>query len=625
MPYRAAFQPDFSLAAWVESCHACARVSGVSEAAERIRQLEGRLQVLSGSLRDFAEAAADYDRLLDVIARDLAEVVKDGCVVRLLSDDGWLAPAAIHMQIDAQVTDAHLLERLHAHIGAAHHVSEQGAAREVLETGRPLLVPRLDLRQLRSSASAEIADVFEAIGIHSLLMVALRVRGESIGLLSLVRFAAGSAPFSEADRDLAQALADHAALAISNARLLRSALRELSEREKAEATLRKTEEQLRHAQKMEAIGRLAGSVAHDFNNLLSVILGHGSFMLQDLKGPDPLRDEVLAILRAGERASDLTRSLLAFSRQQLLAPRVLDLNAVLKDSERMLRRLLGEDIELVTRYERELVKVRVDASQIDQVVMNLAVNARDAMPNGGKLTIETCNVQLDESYASEHFEVVPGPHAMLAVSDTGVGMPKEVQARIFEPFFTTKEPGKGTGLGLSTIFGIVKQSGGNIWVYSEPGEGTTFRVYFPSAGHVAEPLPEVAPPAVLTGTETILLAEDQDEVRFVACESLRRFGYHVLEARNAGEALLICESHPLPIHLLVTDVVMPKMNGRELAQRLLKIRPELEVLYMSGYTDNAIVHHGILDPDVAYVQKPLVPDAFARRVREVLDHRRRKP
>ena len=597
----------------------------MSEAAERIRQLEGRLQVLSGSLRDFAEAAADYDRLLDVIARDLAEVVKDGCVVRLLSDDGWLAPAAIHMQIDAQVTDAHLLERLHAHIGAAHHVSEQGAAREVLETGRPLLVPRLDLRQLRSSASAEIADVFEAIGIHSLLMVALRVRGESIGLLSLVRFAAGSAPFSEADRDLAQALADHAALAISNARLLRSALRELSEREKAEAALRKTEEQLRHAQKMEAIGRLAGSVAHDFNNLLSVILGHGSFMLQDLKGPDPLRDEVLAILRAGERASDLTRSLLAFSRQQLLAPRVLDLNAVLKDSERMLRRLLGEDIELVTRYERELVKVRVDASQMDQMVMNLAVNARDAMPNGGKLTIETCNVQLDESYASEHFEVVPGPHAMLAVSDTGVGMPKEVQVRIFEPFFTTKEPGKGTGLGLSTIFGIVKQSGGNIWVYSEPGKGATFRIYFPTAGDVAEPLPKVAPPAVLTGTETILLAEDQDEVRFVACESLRRFGYHVLEARNAGEALLICESHPLPIHLLVTDVVMPKMNGRELAQRLLKIRPELEVLYMSGYTDNAIVHHGILDPDVAYVQKPLVPDAFARRVREVLDHRRRKP
>ncbi|MEY2936815.1 MAG: hypothetical protein RL033_7564 [Pseudomonadota bacterium] len=590
-----------------------------AEATDRIRQLEGRLQVLSGSLRDFAEAATDYERLLDVIARDLAEVVKDGCVVRLLSDDGWLAPVAIHMPIDATVSDPQTLARLHSHIAAPHHLSEQGAARTVLETGRPLLVPKLDLRQLRADASEEIARVFETVGVHSLLLVALRVRGESIGLLSLVRFGKDSPAFSEGDRDLAQALADHAALAISNARLLRSALRELSEREKAEVALRKTEEQLRHAQKMEAIGRLAGSVAHDFNNLLSVILGHASFMLQDLKGPDPLRDEVQAIMHAGERAAELTRSLLAFSRQQLLAPRVLDLNVIVKESERMLRRLIGEDIELVIRYERDLVKVRVDASQIDQVVMNLIVNARDAMPDGGKLTIETTNVVLDESYASEHFEVVPGPHAMLAVSDTGMGMDKEVQSQIFEPFFTTKEKNKGTGLGLSTIFGIVKQSGGNIWVYSEPGKGATFRLYFPKAGDVVDPVPEVVPAAVLTGTETILLAEDQDEVRFVACEILRRFGYHVLEASNAGEALLVCESHPLPIHLLVTDVVMPKMNGRELAQRLLQIRPQLAVLYMSGYTDNAIVHHGILDPDVAYVQKPLTPEKFARCVREVLD------
>jgi two-component system, cell cycle sensor histidine kinase and response regulator CckA len=598
-------------------------VSGEFDAAERIRQLEDRLQVLSRSLRDFAEAASDYERLLEVIARDLGDVVKDGCVVRLLADDGWLTAAAIHMPIAANIADPELLARLRAHIAAPHHVSEQGSARAVLESGRALLVPRLDLEQLESSSSPEIAQVFRTIGIHSLLFVPLRVRGESIGLLSLVRFTAGSPAFSESDRDLAQALADHAALAISNSRSLRSALRELGEREKAEAALRKAEEQLRHSQKMEAIGRLAGSVAHDFNNLLSVILGHGSFMLQDLKGPDPLRDEVNAILKAGERAADLTRQLLAFSRQQLLAPRVLDLNLVVKDSERMLRRLLGEDIELVTRYERELIKVRVDASQIDQVVMNLAVNARDAMPDGGKLTIETQNVLLDDSYASEHFEVTPGPHAMLAVSDTGVGMDKHVQDRIFEPFFTTKEKHKGTGLGLSTIFGIVKQSGGNIWVYSEPGKGSTFRIYFPKAGDVADPLPEAAAAGVLTGTETILLAEDQDEVRKVACQILRRYGYHVIEARNAGDALLVCESHPLPIQLLVTDVVMPKMNGRELARRLLAIRPELKVLYMSGYTDNAIVHHGILEPDLAYVQKPLVPEMFARRVREVLDSPRK--
>jgi len=595
-------------------------MSAEHHANERIRQLEERLQILSGSIRAFAEAASDYEHLLKVVAQKLAEVVKDGCVVRLLGDGGWMHAAAIHFPLDDQVADAETRAQLHAHISASHNVSEQPAAGRVLDTGVPLLVPHIDLAQLKSSATPQIGRVFERIGIHSLLIVALRVRGEPIGLLSLVRFVPGSPPFTEQDRDLAQALADHAALAISNARLLRSALKELSERERAETLLRKTEEQLRHAQKMEAVGRLAGSVAHDFNNLLSVILGHGSFMLADLLGTDPLREEVAAIQRAGERAAELTRQLLAFSRQQLLAPRVLDLTLVVKDSERMLRRLIGADIELVTRYERNLVKVRVDPSQIDQVVMNLVINARDAMPEGGKLTIETANVQLDETYASEHFEVIPGPHAMLAVSDTGIGMEKEVQARIFEPFFTTKEPGKGTGLGLSTIFGIVKQSGGNIWVYSEPGRGATFRIYLPKAGDVADAPPEPPPVKVLTGSETVLLAEDQDDVRHVACEILRRYGYHVLEASNAGEALLVCERHPLPIQLLVTDVVMPKMNGRELALRLVSIRPELKVLYMSGYTDKSIVHHGIIEPDVAYIQKPLIPEVFARRVREVLDH-----
>jgi len=591
----------------------------VEDDADRIRRLEDRLSILSGSLRAFAEATTDYERLLDVVARTLADVVKDGCVVRLLSDGGWLAPVAIHLPIEARVKDAETLAQLRAHVARPHNVNEQSAAKRVLDTGDALLIPRLDLAQLKAGATAEIAHAYETIGIHSILLVALRVRGESIGLLALVRFNADSPPFGEQDREFAQALADHAALAITNARLLRSALHELAERERAEVALRRTEEQLRHAQKMEAIGRLAGSVAHDFNNLLSVILGHGSFMLEDLKHPDPIREEVSAIMRAGERAADLTRQLLAFGRQQVLTPRVLDLNAVVKDTEKMLRRLLGEDIELVARYERELGKVRVDATQIDQIVMNLAVNARDAMPDGGKLTIETQNVMLDATYASEHFEVIPGPHAMLAVSDTGFGMDRETRARIFEPFFTTKDKGKGTGLGLSTIFGIVKQSGGNIWVYSEPGKGTTFRIYFPKAGDVEDPLPEVLPTLTLTGVETILLAEDQDDVRHVASEILRRFGYHVLEAQNAGEALLVCERHPLPIHLLVTDVVMPRMSGRELAERLVVIRPELKVLYMSGYTDNAIVHHGILDPGVAYVQKPLIPETFARRVREVLD------
>jgi two-component system cell cycle sensor histidine kinase/response regulator CckA len=595
----------------------------IDEQARRILQLELRMQVLSSSLRAFSEATTDYERLLDVIAQRLAQVVKDGCVVRLLEPGGWLAPVAIHMPIESRVNSPEVLERIRAHIATRHHVSEQATARHVIETGEALLVPKLDLAALRARATPEIADAFATIGIHSLLFVALRVRGQSVGLLALVRFAAESPPFGAEDQELAQALADHAALAIVNARLLKTALNDLAERERAVALLRKTEEQLRHAQKMEAIGRLAGSVAHDFNNLLSVILGHGSFMLEDLRQTDPMREEIAAIMRAGDRAAQLTHQLLAFSRQQVIMPRVLDLNVVLRESEKMLRRLLGEDIELVTRYDRDLVKVRVDPAQIDQIVMNLAVNARDAMPNGGKLTIETSDVVLDESYASEHFEVIPGPHAMLAVSDTGIGMTKDVQARIYEPFFTTKEKGKGTGLGLSTIFGIVKQSAGNIWVYSEPNKGTTFRIYFPKAGDVEDPIIEKPATPVLTGSETVLLAEDQDDVRLVACESLRRYGYHVLEAKNGGEALLICEQHPLPIQLLLTDVVMPRMNGRELALRLLELRPSLRVLYMSGYTDNAIVHHGILEPDVAYVQKPLIPEILARRVREVLDSPRR--
>ena len=382
---------------------------------------------------------------------------------------------------------------------------------------------------------------------------------------------------------------------------------------------RKLEGQLRQAQKMEAVGRLAGGVAHDFNNLLSVIIGHSTMLLDDIKAVDPMGEDLRAIKAAGERGSALTLQLLAFSRQQVLAPRLLDINEVVAESEKMLRRLLGEDVELVTRNARDLSKVMADPGQIDQVLMNLVINARDAMPEGGKITIETMDVMLDSSYTTVHFGVVAGPYVMLAVSDTGTGMDKETQARIFEPFFTTKEPGKGTGLGLSTVFGIVKQSGGSIWVYSELGSGTTFKVYFPQAVGSEASIVEAVEPTLLEGNETILLVEDQDEVRNVAKLALRRYGYHVIEARNAGEALLTCERHPRAIHLLLTDVVMPQMSGRELAERLLKVRPDLKVLYMSGYTDNAVIHHGMLDSGVAYMQKPLVPGALARKVRLVLD------
>jgi len=370
---------------------------------------------------------------------------------------------------------------------------------------------------------------------------------------------------------------------------------------------------------MDAVGRLAGSVAHDFNNLLSVILGYSALLLADLKPMDPIRPDIDLIRIAGEKAAALTHQLLAFSRQQVLLPHNMNLNQAVRECEPMLRRLIREDIELNIRCERQLDSVRADPSQIDQVLMNLVINARDAMPNGGKLTIETKNVTIDAAYSAEHLDVAPGPYVMLAVSDTGVGMDKETQTRIFEPFFTTKAVGKGTGLGLSTVFGIVRQSGGSIWVYSEPGAGASFKVYLPRSESADAPLSSPAPPTSLYGTETILVVEDQDEVRRVAQEILTRYGYHVLAAQNAGEALLTCERHPRSIHLLLTDVVMPIMSGRELAERLLTIRPELRVLYMSGYTDNAIVHHGILDSGIAYVQKPLLPDVLARRVREVLE------
>jgi PAS domain S-box-containing protein len=385
---------------------------------------------------------------------------------------------------------------------------------------------------------------------------------------------------------------------------------------------RALEQQLRQSQKMEAVGRLAGGIAHDFNNLLMVISGYSEFLLERLGDEPRLRGPAQEIASAAERASSLTRQLLAFSRKQMLAPRIVSLNDVATENLKMLTRMIGEDIDLVLVPGPGLWPVRADAGQIEQVIMNLAVNARDAMPSGGKLTIETSNVTLDDEYARFHAPVRPGDYVMVAISDTGAGMDTETQSHIFEPFFTTKGT-KGTGLGLSTVYGIVKQSGGYIWVSSEVGRGTTFKIYLPRVASVGEPAALVATPVefkkVEPGTETILLVEDEANLRYLARQYLEKQGYKVIEAADGAVAMQIAVAHEAVIHLLLTDVIMPGMNGRELAQRISEIRPNVKILYMSGYTENVIGHNGMLDAGIRLLQKPFNLRDLKSKVREVLD------
>jgi two-component system cell cycle sensor histidine kinase/response regulator CckA len=382
---------------------------------------------------------------------------------------------------------------------------------------------------------------------------------------------------------------------------------------------RQLEEQLRQAQKMEAIGMLAGGVAHDFNNLLTIITGYSQLMLNNLDPGDPNRHSVEQVMKAGERAAALTRQLLAFSRRQVLQPKVLDLNNLVKSLSSMLQRLIGEDIDLRLVLGADLGRVSADPGQLEQVLMNLVVNARDAMPKGGTLTIETSNVDLGESYAERHLTVKPGAHVLLGVSDTGHGMDEATRARLFEPFFTTKTADKGTGLGLSTVFGIVKQSGGSVEVYSEPQRGTSVKVYLPRIDQPAAIDAEELKKKIAPGTETILLVEDDEMVRNLVRETLAREGYQVIDAADAGEARRLAESHKGTIQLLITDVVMPKVSGRELAEQITRRRPETKVLYMSGYTGNAIVNNGLLEKEVAFLPKPFTPGVLTQKVRDVLE------
>ncbi len=379
------------------------------------------------------------------------------------------------------------------------------------------------------------------------------------------------------------------------------------------------EQQLYLSQKLEAVGRLSGGVAHDFNNLLGVIIGYGEALQKCLGAEDPLRECVDEIYKAGQRAASLTRQLLAFSRQQVLEPKVLDLNAVVSDFEKMLQRLIGEDVRLTTALSPDLGRVKADPGQLEQVIMNLAVNARDAMPQGGTLTVETSNSELDEAHAWRFPYVVPGHYVMLAVSDTGCGMDAETQAHIFEPFFTTKEKGKGTGLGLATVYGVIKQSGGYIWVESEPGKGTTFRIYFPRVEEAIQATEEkMIPIERARGSQTVLLVEDEPSLRRLTCNLLKEVGYTVLEADSGTQAIEIARQYRDSIHLLLTDVVMPGMSGHVLAGHLVPLRPEMKVLYMSGYTDHAIAHRGVLEPGTMILRKPFTRDELTRKVDEVL-------
>ena len=379
------------------------------------------------------------------------------------------------------------------------------------------------------------------------------------------------------------------------------------------------EERLRQSQKMEAVGRLAGGVAHDFNNLLTVILGYSQILAEGVPAGSRLADSTAQIKSAADKASGITRQLLAFSRKQVLSPRVINLNDIMLNLDSLLRRLIGEDIEVLTVPDNGLGSVRADPGQIEQVIMNLALNARDAMPCGGKLTLETSNAQLDESYSRRHQPAEPGRYVMLAVSDTGHGMSAETQARIFEPFYTTKEVGKGTGLGLSMVYGIVKQSGGYIWVYSEPDRGTTFKIYLPRVDQPAEATAENRSKSVQRGTETILLVEDDAQLRQLSSSVLAHCGYEMLVAASPEEGVAICKENHHDIRLLITDVVMPRMNGRQLAEQVAQISPNIRVLYISGYTSNAIVHYGVVDPGLWFLPKPFSLSSLVAKVREVLD------
>ncbi|MFQ5876562.1 MAG: ATP-binding protein [Acidobacteriota bacterium] len=519
-----------------------------------------------------------------------AGIVEQGPSLKVLAQRGVARPVQREGRLDE------LALRAYRDLGHLEFDDFQNLFGRVVADGRPVL-----LNDLRGPVGA--GDLPPPCPpLRHFLAVPMLKGTDSVGLIAVANRPGGYSVGEQARLEILTGIA--------------SILYEFHWRQKRERTL---EEQLRQSQRMEALGRLAGSVAHDFNNILTVIMGHSLLLRRRLPRAGKLRRHVDEIRRAGERSAALTHQLLTFTRRQALEPRVLNLNDIVNDVLPMLRRVIGEDIDFDSRLEPALGHVRTDPGQLEQIIMNLVVNARDAMPDGGRLTLETSNVELDRAYATRRIVVRPGPYVMLAVADSGQGMSAEVQARVFEPFFTTKEIGRGTGLGLSTVYGIVKQSGGYIWVYSEPGYGTTFKIYLPRVSAPKETgRPSRARGALPRGTETLLLVEDDHAVRSLTREILAAHGYTVPEARDGAEAIEICRRHSGDIHLLLTDVVMPCMNGRDLARHLAGLRPGIKVVYMSGYTGHTVARHGVLDVGVPYLQKPFTVEALLSKVREVL-------
>jgi signal transduction histidine kinase/CheY-like chemotaxis protein len=596
--------------------HIAERTHQLTAANENLMREVGERKRAERFMREATKRAlAEYERLVERIAalgqtlekaRDLTMIFRalhdfaqvsapcDGMVISLYDPDKQVR-RSVYCWTDDKEFEPESLDDMPVKDGIAGRAIKTGSV--VIENNyqqqmraalNPITVGEFAKRQLPRSA----------------LSAPMTVMGRPVGCIELQSYQADA--YHEEHVTAMRMAANLAATAVENVQLI--------EREQIK------EEQLRQSQKMEAIGQLAGGVAHDFNNLLTVITGYSEMALRRIGEDNPLRKNIEEISKAGTRAAGLTRQLLAYSRRQMLQPKVLDLNTVVRDMNKMLRRLIGEDIDLVTVLKPALGQIKADPGQIEQVLLNLVVNARDAMPTGGKITIETRHAYLDEAYARKHVGVQCAHYVVLSVSDTGVGIDAETQKRIFDPFFTTKEIGKGTGLGLSTVYGIVKQSEGNIWVYSELGRGTTFKVYLPRVGKIieGEELTDGSR-AVPGGSETLLLVEDEDLVRKLSVEILEEFGYAVIAASNGEEGVRLCKEFDGRIQLLVTDVVMPQMSGRELAEQVALLRPETKVLYMSGYTDDAIVRHGILEDNVSFIQKPFSPDVLALKVREVLD------